>query len=84
MCQCTHVQNHAYTNKNRCMYVCDICQLSNPVDNTIHLFISAVAIKIQNKENKETNLKTKKLCFYLPFSHLKTSRKKLPGWIFKC
>ena len=28
MCQCTHVQNHAYTNKNRCTYVHDVCQSS--------------------------------------------------------
>ena len=25
-----HVQNHAYANKSRCMYVCDIYQLLNP------------------------------------------------------
>ena len=25
-----HVQNHAYTNKSRCTYICDICQLLNP------------------------------------------------------
>ena len=25
-----HVQNHAYTNKSRCTYVCNLCQLSHP------------------------------------------------------
>ena len=25
-----HVQNHAYTSKSRCTYICDICQLLNP------------------------------------------------------
>ena len=28
-CQCTHVQNHAYTNKSRGTYVCNVCKLSN-------------------------------------------------------
>ena len=28
--QRTHVQNHAYANKSRRMYIRDVCQLSNP------------------------------------------------------
>ena len=35
MCQCTHVQNHVYVNKSRCMYVRNICQLLNP-DWSLH------------------------------------------------
>ena len=31
----THVQNHMYANKSRCMYVRDVHQLSNPaISNT--------------------------------------------------
>ena len=29
--QCTHVQNHAYPNKSRYMYIHDVCQLLNPM-----------------------------------------------------
>ena len=28
--QCMHVQNHVYANKSKCMYVCDVCDFSNP------------------------------------------------------
>ena len=28
-----HVQNHAYANKSRHMYMCNICQLPNPAGN---------------------------------------------------
>ena len=30
MCQRMHVQNHAYTNKCSCTYVCDVHKFSNP------------------------------------------------------
>ena len=33
MSQCTHVENHAYANKSRRMYIHDVCQLSNPVNS---------------------------------------------------
>ena len=29
--QRTHVQNHVYANKSRHTYICNVCQLSNPV-----------------------------------------------------
>ena len=32
MCEGTHVQNHAYANKSRCMYIRDVCKLSNPAN----------------------------------------------------
>ena len=30
MCESTHVQNHAYANKSRRMYIRDVCKLLNP------------------------------------------------------
>ena len=54
MFQCMHVQNHAYANKSRGTYICNLCQLSDP-DNMV-ILPQIIKITFEKSENVDKKI----------------------------